>query len=278
MRNARQNAILTYLAEHGEAKNSELLSLTEGVSAMTLWRDLEKLEAEGLIMRFRGGAASTVGGKGGEGQEINFLRRVRQNTDAKESIAEIAASLMQPDQAYFMDAGSTVYTLVHHLHSGNYNFITSAVNIAAELAKHTNYDVTMLGGQVGSNTLSCSGPQTEEMLRGINIDIAIMAASGWAQSTGFTSGRYAEAQVKKMVVEKSAVSVMLIDAEKLAKRHPFTFAELSDIDALIGDENLPEEFRYECRQRGILVFTPDDGRTAAERDAAFRELLDRKHA
>ena len=277
MRNARQNAILAYLNEHGEAKNAELLTLTEGVSAMTLWRDLEKLEADGLIIRFRGGAAA-AGGRNGSGQEINFLRRVRQNTDAKESIAEIAASIMQPDQAYFMDAGSTVYTLVHHLHSGNYNFITSAVNIAAELAKHTNYDVTMLGGQLGSNTLSCSGPQTEEMLRGINIDIAIMAASGWAQSTGFTSGRYAEAQVKKLVVEKSAVSVMLLDSEKLAKRHPFTFATLSDIDALIGDEHLPAEFRSECEGRGILVFTPDDGRASAERDSLFRQLIGRKHA
>ena len=63
MLNERQSAILNYITEHGEAKNSELLSLIGDYSAMTLWRDLSKLEQEGQIARIRGGAVDAQTGE-----------------------------------------------------------------------------------------------------------------------------------------------------------------------------------------------------------------------
>ena len=273
MLNKRQQTILNYINEHGEVRNAELMPLIGECSAMTLWRDLAKLENEGKIMRYRGGAAPSADPAAGKGTEINFLRRSRLNTSAKESIALIAADLLLPDQSYFLDAGSTIFTLTRYLRPGNYNFITSAANIAAELARHANYDVTMLGGQMGANTLSCSGPQAERMLREINIDIAVMATSGYSAKSAFTSGRLAEAELKRQVIEKSVFSVMLLDHGKLSKRHPFTFATLEDIDVLIGDTELPEEFRQECHDKGVVLFTPDDGRTPQERGSIFASLL-----
>ena len=44
MLNERQMSILTYITEHGEAKNTALQSLIGDCSMMTLWRDLTKLE------------------------------------------------------------------------------------------------------------------------------------------------------------------------------------------------------------------------------------------
>ena len=273
MLNKRQQSILNFITEHGEAKNSQLMALIGDCSSMTLWRDLEKLEQEGKIIRFRGGAGAASDGTDEQGQEINFLRRIRQNTGAKETIAQIAADILIPDQSYFLDAGSTVFTLLKYLRQGSYNFITSAANIAAELAKHMNYDVTMLGGQLNANTLSCSGPQAERMLREINIDIAVMATSGYSSGSAFTSGRLAEAELKKQVIEKAYFTIMLLDHGKFSKRHPFTFATLKDIDIVVGDDTLPDDFRRECAASEVLLFTPDDGRTASARLELFQELL-----
>ncbi|MCF0146604.1 MAG: DeoR/GlpR transcriptional regulator, partial [Eubacterium sp.] len=178
MINKRQQLILNYINEKGEVRNSELQEMVGDYSAMTLWRDLTKLENEGRIIRYRGGAVSASLASDGPDMEINFIRRIRQNTDAKEQIAAIAADFLRPDHTCFLDAGTTVFTLVSRLSPGNYNFITSAVNTAAELAKRPNCDVTQLGGQLNANTVSCSGPQAERMLEEINIDIAIMATSG----------------------------------------------------------------------------------------------------
>lgn len=93
MLNERQTSILSYVNEHGEAKNAELLALIGDYSMMTLWRDLAKLEQEGQIVRVRGGAIAAQNGT--TGQEANFTYRAKQNTSAKEEIAKIAINLIQ---------------------------------------------------------------------------------------------------------------------------------------------------------------------------------------
>ena len=91
MLNERQMSILTYITEHGEAKNTALQSLIGDCSMMTLWRDLTKLEQEGRIIRVRGGAIAAQSPVAG--QEANFTCRAKQNVSAKEDIARIAADL-----------------------------------------------------------------------------------------------------------------------------------------------------------------------------------------
>ena len=273
MLNKRQQALLAYITEKGEARNSELQALIGDCSAMTLWRDLAKLEQDGRIIRYRGGAAAASEEPDGQGQEINFIRRARLNAGDKENIAVIAAELLLPDQSYYLDAGSTTFTLLRYLPQGNYNFITSAANIAAELAKHPGCDITMLGGQLNANTLSCSGPQAERMLREINIDIAVMASSGYSAGSAFTSGRLSEAELKRQVIGKSFFTIMLLDHSKLSRRQPFTFATLGDIDIVIGDGLLPDDFRAECKTHHAQLFTPEDGYTSDERRDIFQRLL-----
>ena len=90
MLNKRQQSILAFITENGEAKNSQLQALIGDCSSMTLWRDLEKLEQEGKIVRFRGGAQAAPEQEDGQGQETNFVRRARLNTGEKESIALIS--------------------------------------------------------------------------------------------------------------------------------------------------------------------------------------------
>lgn len=272
--NKRQEKILSYVNKRGEVSVKELLELVGDCSNMTLWRDLAKLEDEGKILRTRGGAAPIKPKE--TGKEESFLLRVKKNIRAKEEIARIAAPLLNEDRAHFLDAGSTVYTLVNNLHLANYTFITGAVNIASELARGTN-NITLLGGQVNINTISNSGPQAEEMLDLINIDVAIMATSGYSARGGFTGGFLPEAQLKAKVLKKSAFSIMLMDSDKVGKSHPFSFGTLKDFDILIGDRNLPSEFIKIATKQGVKVFTPLDGYKEDERIQICSELFSKKY-
>lgn len=275
MLNERQMSILTYITEHGEAKNTALQSLIGDCSMMTLWRDLTKLEQEGRIIRVRGGAIAAQGPMAG--QEANFTCRAKQNVSAKEDIARIAADLVYPGHAYYLDAGSTILTLTYFLHEGSYTVVTSAANTAAELAQKNRYNITLLGGQVSGVTLSCSGPQAEQMLDGMNIDVAIMAASGYSFSGGFTSGSLQEAQLKQRVIRKAACTMMLMDCGKIGRSHPFTFASLDDVDVLVGDSMLTPEFVREAEAHNVRVFSVNDGLTPEERSAIMKELFAHKY-
>lgn len=271
MQNERQAAILNYLAEKNEAKNEELLQVIGNYSMMTLWRDLAKLEQDGKIIRIRGGAI--LASPAQNGIEPSLGLRMKQNISEKEDIAKIALTLIETNRAYYMDAGSTIYTLAKHLQNDSFTVITSAANIACELVQHNKHSITLLGGQMNSVTLSCSGPQAMDMLDEMNIDIALMATSGFSQHSGFSSGCLAEAQLKNLVIKKARLSVMLMDYAKISKNHPFTFANLDDIDVVIGDQMLSSQFISEAEEHGILVFTPRDGLSEEERVKRFKEKL-----
>lgn len=275
MLNERQTAILSYITEHGEAKNADLLSLIGDYSMMTLWRDLARLEQEGQIVRIRGGAIAAQ--TSATGQEANFTYRSKQNTSAKEEISRIAIDLLRSNHAYYLDAGSTIFTLTRLLHDGHYTIITSAANTAGELARRNNYNITLLGGQINGSTLSCSGPQAEQMLSGMNIDVAVMATSGYSLNGGFTSGCLPEAQLKQQVIRKSAFTMMLMDYGKIGRSHPFTFATLADVDVLVGDSQLPPDFIQAAQDHSVRVFTPHDGLTPHERDDICRDLFAKKY-
>ena len=263
---------MNYLSKHGEAKNSELLPLIGDFSLMTLHRDLNKLEEDGLIMRVHGGCifAPLVQSR----QELAFSYRINQNTMEKDEIARIAVDFIQPDRAYYFDAGSTVLSMSQLMNDEHHAIITSAPNIAVELSRSGSNTVTLLGGQVNNPTLSCSGPQSERMLETINIDVAVMATSGYSPRTGFSSGCMSESELKARVIQKSSLTVMLMDHTKISKNYPFTFAHMEDIDILVVDE-LSDDLKAAAEAAHVLVFSPDDGRRSDERMELFDHLLDK---
>lgn len=269
MLNKRQTALLNYIAKNGEAKNTELRALNGDYSTMTLWRDLDKLEAEGHIRKVWGGAV--ISGSVEKEREHNFNFRIKQNTEAKEEISRIASGLIKPSHSYYFDAGSTIYTMTRFLPDERYTIITSAANVAVELAHRSSCSVTLLGGQLDAVTLSCSGSQSLEMLEDLNVEIAVMATSGYSSHSGFTCGSLNESQLKKRVINKSLLTIMLLDHDKVGKNLPYTFSNLGNIDILITDE-ITEELRIDAARHKIRLFGPEDGLTAEERLSICEQL------
>lgn len=115
------------------------------------------------------------------------------------------------------------------------------------------------------------------MLDGMNIDVAIMAVSGYSFNGGFTSGSLQEAQLKQLVIRKAACTMMLMDCGKIGRSHPFTFASLDDVDVLVGDNMLPSEFMKEAEAHNVCVFSGNDGLTPEKRSAIMKELFARKY-
>lgn len=268
--NKRQQTILSFIAKNGEAKNQELLNLIGDYSAMTLWRDLDYLEGEGQIKRVWGGAV--IAGDTAKEREHNFNYRIKQNTREKEEISRIAAGLIRPRHSYYFDAGSTIYTMTKYLRDERFTIVTSAANAAVELAHRSNCTVTLLGGQLDGVTLSCSGSQSLEMLSGINIEVALMATSGYSPRSGFSCGSLNESQLKKQVINKSIITCMLLDHEKFGKNLPYTFSNMSSIDIIITDE-VTDELSLDAETHDTILFYPEDGRNDAERLQIFEERL-----
>ena len=106
----RQARIVHLIAQQKTVTVAELCKRFS-VSDMTVRRDLQRLENDGILVRTHGGAvASTLE------QDAAFGVREQSCTEEKEAIARVAASLIHPGETVILDAGTTTARLARYLH------------------------------------------------------------------------------------------------------------------------------------------------------------------
>jgi len=248
MNRIRQDRIKDYIEEKNVVTIKELQELFPDVSLMTIHRDLDVLEASGVVVKFRGGAKSvrhTV--------DPEFNVRMQENNAGKLAIAKKALELIQPHTSLFLDASTTNLFLARNLPDINLNIFTTGPSIAVELCRLHNPVVTMCCGTVNRKNLAVSGQNTLEMLENINIDMAFIGVSGCSVEAGFTCGTEADMLVKRMMIRKARTSVVLCSQEKFRSLMPYTFATLPDVDYLITDNHLPEGFQQAAKAACVHV-------------------------
>lgn len=251
MTEGRREVLNQYIQSKGEVRLTELEGLIPDVSSMTLRRDLEQLERLGEIVRTRGGAKSIA--HLSMLKEAAYTQRAGENLDAKMRIAEKALKFVTPGRSIYLDAGTTAMCLAQKLPDESLFVLTSAPNIALELLKNHNTRVSLTGGQLSRDTMSLSGYNATEYVKGLNIDIAFMAASAFSLHSGFTCGDFFEAEIKRLVIRKAQTTVVLMDSSKIDRGMPYTFARLSDTDILVTDAPLPAEYLKAARQAKVTV-------------------------
>lgn len=256
----RRETIDLYIQSKGEVRLAELEALLPDVSSMTLRRDLAQLEREGRIVRTRGGAKSLA--HLAMVREAAYTQRAGENLDAKMAIAEKAVQFVSPGRSIYLDAGTTAMCLAQKFPDENLFILTSAPNIALELAKHRNVRVSLTGGQLSRETLSLSGAEAASYMEDLNVDVAFLAASAFSLESGFTCGDRSEADLKRLVARKARTRVLLVDATKIDRGMPYTFARLSDIEILVTDGPLPPSYLKAAKQAKVTVVQARPGSAA----------------
>lgn len=247
----RRETIKELLNSKGEVLLKDLEVLFPNCSSMTLRRDLKYLEDTGFVKRTRGGAVALS--RLSMSAEDLYSRRALDNTASKKEIAKKAAQFIESGRSLYLDSGTTLMLFAKEIPDDYFSILTSGPNIALELIKNAKPNVTVIGGQLGRNTLSVSGVNANMFLSGVNIDTAFMAASGYSLQNGFTSGTYSECELKKKVLKSASNIIMLMDSSKVNKSLPYTFGSLNDVDVLVSDTGLPEDIKEAAKKTGTQV-------------------------
>lgn len=237
MNQMRQEKIDRLIQENKVATIKELQELCPEVSLMTIHRDLDTLESLGHIIKIRGGARAI-----NQSEDPVFEIRERENLAAKAQIAQKAVEMIRPGSSVFMDAGTSNLFIAKALPDIHLSVVTTGPNIALELRHLTKPSINLCCGNLNRDNLAVSGHNTMEMLEKINIDLAFIGVSGCSIESGFTCGNEGDMMVKQLVIKKARTSAVLCDASKISLLMPFTFAKFEDIDYIISDGSLPEDF------------------------------------
>jgi DeoR/GlpR family transcriptional regulator of sugar metabolism len=232
----RHAYILERLRASGAVRVAELMRELD-VSDMTVRRDLEALETQGLLLKVHGGATrrreSTV-------HEPGFETKRGLQHEAKVAIARRAAALVEPGMAVAISAGSTTFEVARRLTAlPRLTVITNSVPAAEALYHGGRSDQTViLTGGVRTPSDALVGPFAVNALRSVNVDLVFLGVHGMTERAGFTTPNLLESETHQALIETGGRLVITADHTKWGISGVSTMARLARADVVISDRSL----------------------------------------
>lgn len=237
----RQARILKELQLHEAVRVADIAALLN-VSEMTIRRDIETLDQNGLARKIHGGAMRLARLSS---LEPGFLLNVDKELVAKLAIASEALRLVQPGMTLALTGGTTTYQLAVALTAEldrlrNLTVVTNSLK-AAELLYHqqgsSDLKVIVTGGE-RTPSEALVGPVACLTLRNLNTDICFMGVHGLDVDRGLTSPNWLEAETNAAFIDATTRVVLLADASKFQVRSLAAIAPISAVDTIITDDGI----------------------------------------
>jgi DeoR/GlpR family transcriptional regulator of sugar metabolism len=220
------------------------------VSTITIMRDLQELEQEGLIRRVHGGAISVRGAS----YEPPFLARELQLSPEKQRIALQAVAMISDGDSLILDVGTTTLEIARALKGKrNLTVIVTSLRAALELASQPAIQVIVVGGKLRASELSLVGHLAEQTLRTFQVDKAFIGIGGITMEHGLTEFNFDEAGTKRVMLERARQRIVVADHTKFGKVMLNTVASLTVVDKIITDSKVDGEMVTRLRQMGVEV-------------------------
>jgi DeoR/GlpR family transcriptional regulator of sugar metabolism len=224
-----------------------------GVSEMTIRRDIEVLESDGILKRVLGGAIAS----GGTAQEPPFQFRASLAAKEKEHIARGVVNLISSGETVFLDSGSTVLSVACEIRRRELplTIVTPSVLVALELSEVPELTVYMTGGMLRPGELSLIGVDTVDILSRFNCDVAVIGVAGVDLVGGISDYHHDEAYVKRSAMESARKTIVAADRSKLGKSALVKIAGLNEIFALVTDAHHQDFAAKEAELAGVKIYT-----------------------
>lgn len=250
--NQRRELIVDRALSLGEVEFG-VLAAEFGVSEMTIRRDIEILQSQGLLRRVVGGAILTKG----TASEPSFESRASEAAKEKEHIAEAVVELLNAGETVLLDSGSTVLSVARAIRRRGISLtiVTPSALAGLELSDSPGVTVHLIGGLLRPHELSLIGPDAVEGIQKFNCDTFVMGVAGIDTNGGFSDYHYDEANVKRAAIKACNRIIVATDKSKLGRAALVRIAEFSEIDVLVTDADPDQPTIQAARLEGVNVIT-----------------------
>lgn len=247
----RHKRILEHLKQHHVVQNTTLAEMLQ-VSEATVRRDLEELDAQGLLERTHGGAMLSQR----LAQEPEYTDSAQSHPHEKRAIGAHAAGLVESGDIVFVNSGTTATQLVSHLHQvRDLTLVTNNVRAAQE-ARETGLDIELilLGGVFRYRSDSVAGHHAVNILNQIYAAKAFIGVDGISLRHGCTTPTAPEADVARVMIARTRGPVIaLADHSKWGVVSNFQLAHIDQVQVLVTDDGFDGTACGALQERGIDV-------------------------
>ncbi|PSW22169.1 DeoR/GlpR transcriptional regulator [Photobacterium sanctipauli] len=245
----RRMEIVNVVNREGKARVEDLAAQFD-VSSVTIRSDLSFLEKNGYVVRSHGAAIPNTGVIA----ELTVQEKRRQNAGIKSLIGQAAAKLIENGDTVILDSGTTTREIATSVKSlEDVVVMTNGLDVAMELASAPGVEVLMSGGVLRKNALSFSGSQAESSLKNYRFDKVFLGVDGFDLRAGITTHNEQEASLNRLMCEISEQVIAVADSSKFGKRSCHMIREFGNIDILVTDSDIPEDYLQGLREMKVDV-------------------------
>jgi len=253
----RRKSLHRLISERGFVAVAEVARAI-GVSDMTVRRDLEALERDGLVQRTHGGAVpappATV-----IPTEPSFAARRELNPEAKQRIAVAAAAMVSIGEAIGLDTGSTVACLAAELAGREgIEIVTNSLQTILAMPQLILPEVFLLGGRLRPREGSLCGGITRRQLASHWMDRVFIGVAG-IDEHGLYDYSPEDAEVKLVYMQRAKATVVLCDSSKFDRRSFVRFCGFESIGTIVTDRPLPPHIQDAAAKAGTAVLVAGPG-------------------
>ena len=242
----RDKQILDILTAERKVEVAEL-SRRLGVSEVTVRKDLDALQAKGLVVREHGFATlanpNDVGG------------RLAYHYEEKLRIARAAAALVPDGSTVMIESGSCCALLARQLADtkDGVTIVTNSAFIANYVRDSTRVSVTLLGGTCQRDSLVMVGPLVRTCAQEFYIDRLFIGADGWIEGVGPTNADQMRADAVRSMAESTAEVIVLTESEKFGHRGAIPMRLPGKALSVVTDAGISQEWRESLERDGVKL-------------------------
>ena len=244
----RRTSLVELVQRSGFASLPDLADELQ-VSPSTVRRDLDYLEESGTAKRTHGGVWYT----GPSPKLPHFEQRQQSQWDKKRMIAQVAAELIQDGDTILLDGGSTTYELAQLLVGRTIQIVTNSLPVASIFTSSSNHDVILVGGYVHLRSGVCLGPYANDMLSHLSVQRAIVSVAGISEKGLFNSNLLL-VETEQAMMRAADEVIVVADSTKFGHRSLARMCELKNVDKLVVDYEISEDWRTRMKSVGIELF------------------------
>ena len=217
------------------------------VSLMTIHRDLDELEAHGVLRKVRGGATPQPSSL----FESNVRYRLTVASEEKQALARAALPQIEPGQAVLIDESTTGLALARLLPGRvPLTVITNSLSVMQELRTVRDIKLIVLGGDYWPRHEAFCGLACEAAVSALRADVLFMSTTAISGGVAYQPDQDM-AIAKRAMIAAAARRVLLVDHTKFGRVALHRLAPLTDFDLVITDDGISEVGLRQLREAQV---------------------------
>lgn len=236
------------LMEGGSTLIKDLAERLE-VSLMTIHRDLNDLQEQGLVRRVRG----SVSAEKTMLFESSYLYRTRQHVTDKQKLARAAIAHIEPGNAIIWDDSSTTFHVCDFISQVTpVTVITNSLPVMERLRSEPDVDLIGLGGRYHRVYNGFFGMTCEKAIRSYHVDVALLSTTTIQGLSLYTQDEHV-VRAKQTMMAIARKKILLVDSSKFRFTALMHVAELTDFDAVLLTGDVDPGILQRMHEAGVKL-------------------------